>query len=178
VGVRSARASLLCAVIACAPAGASESPSSAPLPAPVRAEPRAEPAPTTAIAALERDAHARVNAYRRGRSLPALAWDEHLAAIARRHSEAMARGRRPFGHEGFTERAKAAAAIAPFASMAENVGRNTYRESEAARVAAEGWVGSSGHRHNIEGRFDRTGIGVARSASGAWYFTQLFVRAR
>jgi uncharacterized protein YkwD len=119
-----------------------------------------------------------VNAHRRALALAPLAWDDDIAAVARAHSEAMARGRVPFGHDGFSERARAVAASAPFAAMAENVARNTHRESESARVAAESWARSAAHRRNIEGRFDRTGIGVARSAGGAWYYTQLFVRAR
>ncbi len=41
-----------------------------------------------------------------------------------------------------------------------------------------GWLRSPGHRENIEGAYDLTGIGVARSRQGVYYFTQLFAGTR
>ena len=38
-----------------------------------------------------------------------------------------------------------------------------------------GWLQSPGHRRNIEGDFDLTGIGIVRVAAGTYFFTQLFV---
>jgi uncharacterized protein YkwD len=36
-------------------------------------------------------------------------------------------------------------------------------------------VAPPGHRKNIEGPYEVTGIGVARNAQGEVYFTQIFV---
>ena len=40
------------------------------------------------------------------------------------------------------------------------------------------WLHSQHHRENIEGRFDVTGVGIARSRDGTYFFTQLFVARR
>ena len=38
-----------------------------------------------------------------------------------------------------------------------------------------GWLASRAHRENLDGPYDLTGIGVARSRSGEVFFTQFFV---
>src|ERR1700674_1305719 len=62
------------------------------------------------------------NEFRRSKGLSALVMRNDLNAIARRHSEDMARGRRSFGHGGFNQRAtQEQKLIRPFYGMAENV---------------------------------------------------------
>ncbi len=84
----------------------------------------------------------------------------------------MARGKRGFGHSGFSERVKATGL--QFTSAAENVGQNQGFDDPAGQ-AVEGWLHSHGHRTNIEGRFNLTGVGVARSRNGTFFFTQIFM---
>jgi hypothetical protein len=40
----------------------------------------------------------------------------------------------------------------------------------------DGWIKSPGHRHNIVGRYNLTGIGIVRDSAGKLYYTQLFAR--
>lgn len=128
--------------------------------------------------ALEIKTHELVNEHRRSAGLPPLDYSRPVAAIARRHSEAMAAGRVPFGHAGFETRRRRIARSIPFEGMAENVGVNTGAARRTASMSVSGWLGSSGHRGNIEGDYDTTGIGIARGPRGAWYFTQIFVKRR
>ena len=62
----------------------------------------------------------------------------------------------------------------PWQRTAENVA-SSQGYPDAAAEAVRGWLGSAGHRKNIEGPYDRTGVGVARSATGEVFFTQIFV---
>ena len=51
-----------------------------------------------------------------------------------------------------------------------------YEEVVPSLVATHGWMMSPSHRQNIlDPRFRETGIGVAQSARGAYYFTQIFL---
>ena len=100
-----------------------------------------------------------------------MAIDERLVEQARIHNRNMGEGTVPFGHQGFQERV--AAAGIPYKSAAENVAYNNY--PDPATAAVEGWIASEGHRRNIEGNFDLTGIGVFRNEKGTYYLTQLFM---
>jgi uncharacterized protein YkwD len=134
---------------------------------------QAQTAPTTIQ--LERDAFNRINAYRQAKGLPALVWNEAIAAQARIHSQNMANGRVPFGHEGFA--ARIAATKLPYSGAAENVAWNL-GYTDPAKQAAEGWFKSPGHETNIRGNYGLSAVGVARNAAGRVYFTQLFIKSR
>jgi uncharacterized protein YkwD len=139
------------------------------------AGPAATPGPDAGAPhrALEAEIHALVNAERVARGLRPLRYDEQLAAIARKHSEEMAAGRRPFGHGGFEARSAAIRQIIRFRSFAENVAYDS-RGAPADRIVVN-WIRSEGHFRNIVGTFELTGIGVARANDGLFYATQLFV---
>lgn len=146
-----------------------------PLPSPP--PPSGAAAPVTAdLLAMEEEAHRLVNRHRSRLGLPPLAYDPRLAEIARRHSVEMAARRRPFGHDGFDERAAEVQQIFAIRSMAENVAFDT--EQPAAEHVVQNWLASPGHRANIEGRFSVTGIGAGRAPDGRYYFTQIFVITR
>jgi uncharacterized protein YkwD len=117
-----------------------------------------------------------VNAFREERGLQPIGYSEHVAEIARQHSHRMATGSRTFGHDGFRARSEALRLQFPIRSIAENVAHDS-KINPAASVV-EGWIGSPAHRSNIEGNFSATGVGVARSSGGRFYFTQIFVAAR
>ena len=150
----------LCAVLVLACAGAG-----APPPTPATADYRD----------LEQAVVRSVNAYRLRRHLRALVADSALARIARGHSRDMAERRVSFGHDGFDDRVKEAERRFDFSEIAENVALNDYARARTVTVAVEGWLGSPHHRENIEGSFDRTGVGIARTADGTWYYTQIFI---
>lgn len=119
-----------------------------------------------------------VNAHRRSAGLSALAYDPRIAAVARAHSADMAAGHDAFGHAGFDARAQQIGQVIPYSTVAENVAFNDYPIDQTAQQAVAGWLTSPGHRRNIEGAFDVTGIGVARRADGTYFYTQIFVRRR
>jgi uncharacterized protein YkwD len=129
---------------------------------------------TVGNAALERAIYNQVNEHRRTHGLTPLSLDVRIVEQARRHSAAMAAGRARFGHDGFDGRVKALKAVMAFRSSAENVASNRGHRDPAAE-AVRGWLGSPAHRENIEGAYELTGVGVARSVRGEVFFTQMFV---
>lgn len=136
-------------------------------------------APVTApVGALEREVHTLVNQRRAQRGLAALVWDDRIAAAAREHSAAMAARRRNFGHAGFPERVAAMRAALPVAGAAENVAYDSRTGPGLAGRVVQGWIRSAGHRQNLEGDFQRAGVGIARAPTGVYYFTQIFAAVR
>ena len=126
------------------------------------------------ITDLEKAVNQQINQYRASKKLPPLRVDPQMTQIARIHSENMANGKATFSHDGFEGRAKAI--TIPYQSVAENLAYNM-GYSDPVRKAVEGWIKSEGHRKNMEGQFNLTGIGIAKNAKGEYYFTQLFVRS-
>jgi uncharacterized protein YkwD len=126
----------------------------------------------------ERRAFDLVNAERRSHGESPLVWDAELTRMARLHSEKMAQ-QNFFNHtgpdgQGLRERSRANG-IVGFKALAENLAYNK-GFADAASCAVVGWMRSEGHRDNIlNEEFTRSGIGIARSADGRVYFTQVFV---
>src|SRR5262249_44814718 len=147
----------------------------APATAEATAPPRAahdEAAPTPAAA--EQLIFRLVNADRAQAKVPALAWDDKLAAVSRAHcADMQAHGF--FGHVSPTtgstaDRARKAGLDA--ALLLENVAR-AFSAGEVER----GLMSSPGHRANILSR-DAThiGVGVVFAQSGELLVTQMFAR--
>ena len=130
---------------------------------------------STEITDLEKAVNQQINQYRASKKLPPLSVDSRITQQARIHSQNMASGKVKFSHDGFEGRVKAI--TIPYQSVAENVAYNM-GFSDPVRNAVEGWIKSDGHRKNMEGQFNLTGIGIAKNAKGEYYFTQLFVRSR
>ncbi|MCX6566257.1 MAG: CAP domain-containing protein [Candidatus Aminicenantes bacterium] len=123
---------------------------------------------------LERRVFDRVNAKRAENGLEAVVWNDAIANLARSHSKDMAEGTVPFGHDGFDDRFASINLLIPASAGAENI---AYASS--ADSAFNLWMDSAGHRDNILGDYDYTGVGVAWStADGVYYFTEIFIRAR
>ncbi|MBE9095831.1 CAP domain-containing protein [Tychonema sp. LEGE 07203] len=130
---------------------------------------------SSSLADLEKTVNQQINQYRASKNLPPLTVDPRITKQARIHSENMASGKVKFSHDGFEGRVKAISI--PYQNVAENVAYNM-GYSDPARNAVDGWIKSDGHRKNIEGQFNLTGIGIAKNAKGEYYFTQIFVRSR
>jgi uncharacterized protein YkwD len=94
------------------------------------------------------------------------------SSLATGHSQDMARGKVPFGHEGFKSRAKSIQK----ALGSNEVGENVASGPMTAREVVDGWLHSPGHKKNIEGDFKLTGIGYAADKKGNIFFTQIFSR--
>lgn len=113
-----------------------------------------------------------VNEHRQSIGKGALKMIDVASAQAAQHSRDMMNKNTPFGHEGFEDRVDVIKKNTGFISAAaENV---AYGQLTAEQVV-DGWLHSSGHRKNIEGDYNLTGIGVAQNGQGIIYFTQIFV---
>lgn len=129
------------------------------------------------LRAMERQVYELVNTYRVQHGLRALAYHPHLAAVARMHSQAMAAGEKPFGHEGLEERLSQVGQRVPVLELGENLFAGQPVSMVAGWRAVTGWLKSPPHRHTIEeGCYELTGIGAVADSSGRVFFTQLFAR--
>lgn len=128
-------------------------------------------------ASLEQTVFQQVNASRARQQLPMLQWEERLAQQAHQHSQALLTSSTRVGHAGFAQRLTAVAHVLSWSSAAENV---AYAQGvqDPTTHAVQGWLSSPAHRHNLEGPFTLTGIGVARNARGEVAFTQIFLKPR
>lgn len=135
----------------------------------------AKTATSSPYSALEQSVHQQINQYRQEHKLPPLTLDPRISEQARAHSQAMASGKVPFGHQGFEQRVAAINRVIPYRASAENVAFNL-GYSNPVQQAVQGWIKSPGHRINIEGEYNLTGIGVVKNAKGEYYFTQIFIR--
>lgn len=114
-----------------------------------------------------------VNVYRAKHHLPALKLNAAASQEALKHSQAMASKSIPFGHAHFSDRIQRL--YKKFENCrggAENV---AFYKTNAKRLV-DGWIASPGHRRNIEGQYNVTGIGIAHGKPGWAYYTQIFVR--
>lgn len=113
-----------------------------------------------------------INNYRKKQGLPALQMNDQIADAAKRHSRDMATGRVPFGHDGFDERTgNLIKKLKPANAAAENVAYG----AESASEVVDMWLHSKGHRKNIVGNYNLTGIGIAKGRDGTYFFTQIFI---
>lgn len=129
---------------------------------------------STGLSELEQEVHQLVNQYRISQNLPPLTIHEMITYYARMHSQAMASRRVAFGHHGFDKRVEMISRFLRKTAAAENVGYNNRTYSDCAQYTVQSWIESNRHRKNIEGDYALTGIGVAASSSGFYYFTQIF----
>jgi uncharacterized protein YkwD len=115
----------------------------------------------------------------RGRAEP-LQWDPRLAAVARAHSEEMARNDY-FSHQGLDGSQpdqRVSEARIPWLATGENIARaSTVAQAEAMFMDEPKF--QQNHRGNIlNTRFTHIGVGVAHGADGSIYVTQEFVQSR
>lgn len=142
------------------------------------AELPSEHAHTTTPTSLEQRAFELINAKREAEGESPLAWDADLSRVARGHSAEMARHRR-LSHVGADGRDVAERAhrfgITGWRALAENIAYNQGFDDPAA-FAVDRWLRSVKHRGNIlRPGFTHTAIGVAETADGRIFFTQVFI---
>ena len=129
---------------------------------------------TGSLSVQEKEAGNLLNSDRRAYNLPALAIDPALSSIARIKSQDMLSGgyfahtsptygdvRDMLTHFGY-----------PYTAAGENIAR--YATVEKAQAAL---MSSPGHRRNIlSSAYTKVGVGIALSAKGHVYLTQIFCR--
>lgn len=113
-----------------------------------------------------------INAYRLERGLTPLKLEGAISKIATSHSEDMAENAIPFGHDGFKNRMEKIFQQFHSKWIAENV---AYAGDKNSQTIINLWLNSKGHRKNIEGNYNLTGIGIAKDKDGSIYATQIFL---
>lgn len=122
--------------------------------------------------ALENEILTLINQHRAGLTLPALQQATLITTEARKHSKNMADGTVPYGHDGMSDRLNLIDQSLPWTSAAENIGAGT----GVAPEIFDSWLVSPAHKSNIEGDYDKTGIGAAKSTEGIYYYTHIFIK--
>ena len=130
---------------------------------------------------LEREIFARLNATRKSNGLDDLDWDEQVAAVARVHSQNMAE-KKFFSHRGtdgsmVDDRADRVG-LGTWLTIGENIAYLRGFEDPAG-LAIEKWMDSTAHRNNLLGKnWHESGVGVAMTADGTYYITQVFLHRK
>jgi uncharacterized protein YkwD len=125
-----------------------------------------------ATRSLDNDVLHFTNKFRKSYNKAALVLRDDLSAIARKHSQDMANGRKSFGHDGFKQRSTQVKRMFESCTLAENV---AYGATSGKEVVDQ-WISSSPHRRNLLGDYNYIGIGIASDRRGRIYYTQIFVR--
>ena len=118
-----------------------------------------------------------MNEQRKEKKRPPLAHDARVADIARAHSDAMASGRIPPGHEGFDARWTQVTTLLGAREAAENIAIIPHDAKAPAQMAVETWMKSKLHRDNLLDDYRFSGIGIAKASDGKLFMTQIFVGA-
>lgn len=127
---------------------------------------------------LEREVFDLINEQRLRANLKPLEWSDEVAEMARLHSENMANFSF-FSHTDLNglmvnDRADALG-IKKWRAIGENIAYNRGYENPAAS-AVERWMQSPGHRDNLlNNRWKESGIGIAVTENGTYYFTEVFI---
>lgn len=119
-----------------------------------------------------------INKRRAEAGLKPLSWSDELEAIARRHSEDMAEfdyfSHRSLNGKVVSDRADEAR-IGRWRAIGENIAFNR-GYADPIEKAVDLWLNSQSHRNNLmSATWKESAIGVAVTADGSYYFTQVFL---
>lgn len=117
-----------------------------------------------------------VNLYRASLGLKPLESHPAIAAVAQAHAESMGAGRAPYSHEGLDDRVAEVGRRIRYQAMGENLAAVPANRITPMERAVERWIQSDPHRRAMEGCYELTGVGVARSPAGVIYISQLFLQ--
>jgi uncharacterized protein YkwD len=118
-----------------------------------------------------------INQERAKKGLKPLSHFSTLTHHARQHSYSMACGEVDFGHAGFDKRAQAIIKMGQHKGFGENVAYCHHVE-DPLTLSVANWMKSKGHRENILGDYDETGVGISYDEEGRFYVTQLFAKRK
>ena len=132
----------------------------------------------SAVLELEKDTFQLLNVERALKGLPALKWNENVAKVARLHSRNMA-DQNFFSHKGadgsmVDDRADKLG-LGEWRAIGENI---AYLKGfqNPVEIAVEKWMQSTSHRQNLlSAKWSDSAVGVAVTADGRYYFTQVFL---
>ena len=143
--------------------------------------PTKSPEKNLSLKEIEQIAFKLINEQRAAQNLPPVMWDNDVAKIARMHSENMAKNNF-FSHkglDGFMVNNRAdLLGVSKWRAIGENIAYNRGYD-QPAEFTVECWMKSQSHRDNLlDSRWKESAIGVAVSADGSYYFTQVFLLKR
>jgi uncharacterized protein YkwD len=125
-----------------------------------------------AYSTLNKEILGLINEHRAEMGLKPLIMNDVIMAAAESHSRNMGAKKVPFGHQGFDARMnKLGKQLKPVDGFAENVAYGP----TTAKEAVELWLNSPGHKRNIEGNYNLTGLGIAKGKDGELYYTEIFI---
>ncbi len=128
---------------------------------------------TYSLSEYEQDVFDLINEHRTSIGKEKLIVHPYITESAREHSTNMATGKTDFGHDGFFDR------VADIKKKLEISGRSAenvaYNYSSAAQSVVDQWLKSPGHKKNLEGAYTISGVGIAKSEEGVYYYTQIFI---
>jgi len=143
-----------------------------------RLAPASSPVKSAVTTALERQVFELLNSVRRKNGLSELTWSDDVAAVARLHSENMAKDHF-FSHRGtdgsmVDDRADRVG-LGAWRTIGENIAYMHGFENPA-EVAVQKWMESTAHRQNLLGpNWKESAVGVAMTDDGTYYMTQVFL---
>ena len=140
---------------------------------------RAGESTASSAASIERQIFVLINVERAKNGLPELEWSDRIAAVARLHSEDMAKVKF-FSHRGsdgsmVDERADRLG-LGVWSAIGENIAYMRGYEDPASLAVAK-WLESTAHRKNLLGpNWTESAVGVAVTQDGTYYMTEVFLR--
>ena len=116
-----------------------------------------------------------INEYRAKKGLPALEMNDTISEAAFKHCQYMGNKTIRINHDGFEDRMHGLMKqLAPSYGAAENVANGQTNAKEVVNM----WINSRGHRENIEGNYNLSGIGIYKNKNGILYFTHIFIKRK
>lgn len=126
------------------------------------------------LSSLSRQIFDSVNSYRRDAGLQPLRWNAAAAEEARKHCGAIVAGKRAMGHDGFEQRMARLRKVVRVDAGAENIASIAPVGNTPSRTV-DLWSRSGGHRRNMIGDYQLSGIGSDATRDGQVCVTQIFI---
>lgn len=131
------------------------------------------------VETFERLVFENINKKRAEVDLPALIWSEQAAQTARIHSRNMS-SYNFFSHTGIdgkrVDNRADSVGLKNWRMIGENIAYNRGYGNPVERVI-ESWMNSRDHRENLLNKnWEETGVGIALTNTGTYYFTQVFIK--
>ena len=112
-----------------------------------------------------------VNTYRVDNNLNPLEIIEHISFKSSEHNDYMI-STNTVNHDGFTERKTNLQQVLG----AYRVGENVAFGYSSPQAALNAWIGSPGHKANLEGDYTHYGISIRVDNDGRKYYTNMFIK--
>lgn len=123
---------------------------------------------------LENTLYEEINDYRVSKGLNKLKLDSRINEIAKKHSVAMAEQKIVLTTVDIKDSSVLIEDFMPYRSIGQAISYN-FGHYNPARTTADSWISDPRFINTLQGEYEYTGIGVARSIKGEYYFTQIFV---